>query len=766
MGTKFNELPLQWVDVPDIHERILDCGGNGATTTDLKFKDGDGTARLLSARITPILNDESGKSRLIVATDVTMQRQMASQLDQAHRMESVGQLAAGVAHEINTPMQYIGDNVRFVAKSLQKLDPLLDCLKLIVDPEVTDDQIHEVRQELADSFTPKKIKNSLQQLPEALNDSIDGVESVSKIVSAMKEFSHPGTDQKSQVCINHILESTITVAKNEWKYVADIETELDPDLQKVDALSGDLNQAFLNIIVNASHAIGDRVQADEISKGLIRIKTTEVDDSVVISIEDNGGGIPSHVQSKVFEPFFTTKEVGKGTGQGLAIAFNVITKKHDGAISFDVEEGRRHHFPHSASSYRNRDPRNAKRSSWNERGRTMKILLVDDEEQVVRGVSRMIQCEKDEWEVSTALSGKSALELLSDEPFDVVVSDMRMPGMDGAELLDQVEKLYPGMLRVVLSGQADRDTVLRAVKPMHQYLSKPCDPEKLIHVIDRAEVFQQTITSAEVLDAIGRANCLPSFPETVNEIDAELDSENGSAKSVTDILSKDPIICARLLQLANSAIFSPRQPITDIDRAVSLVGMQVIRALVISSAVYPENSDTDWILSAQQVMDHAFEVAAVAKKISGIEGCTTDEKNSAFAAGLLHDAGKLVLLNAFPEKYKTVLDEAAAPGCALEQLELRNFGASHQGIGGYLFDLWGLPEDVITSVASHHSFEACYRSPGELRQIVFAANWITHQRTDEELDALAQHSEDPEKAAVFVNQIRQWQEQVSNNDNE
>ena len=339
IGEKFDQLPIDWKDWLVVETALRNCSIVQQRKVEFQFLDRAGMLKTLDSTVCPILNDATSKARLIIATDVTMQRAMQSQLDQALRLESVGQLAAGVAHEINTPMQYIGDNVRFVTKSLKKLDHVLDCLHVLVDPDVSDEQLIETRKTIPMTMKASKIKSSLQQIPDALQDSIEGVEAVSKIVAAMKEFSHPGSDQKSQVCVNHILESTITVAKNEWKYVADIETEFEDDIVKIDALPSELNQAFLNIVVNAAHAIGDRVKARELTKGLIKISTKSANDHVHVTIQDDGGGIPAHAREKVFEPFYTTKDVGKGTGQGLAIAFGVIVQKHNGKLTFDVEEG-------------------------------------------------------------------------------------------------------------------------------------------------------------------------------------------------------------------------------------------------------------------------------------------------------------------------------------------------------------------------------------------------------------------------------------------
>ncbi len=339
VGSKLSSLPIAWEEISELESAIKACAVSGQQQLESRFEGKSGESRTVDVTACPIGDGDSRHGYLILMTDVTKNRSLEIQLDQALRLESVGQLAAGVAHEINTPMQYIGDNVRFVSKTLTKLESVLDCLHLLVDPDVSDETLCKKRKTIELTLKPKKVKALLEQIPFALQDSIDGVGSVTKIVAAMKEFSHPGDDQKTQVCLNHILQSTVTVASNEWKYVAEIEMNLEETLPKIEAIPGELNQAFLNIIVNAAHAIGDRIKAKQMVKGVIKIETKTIGERVLVSIQDNGGGIPEAARMKVFEPFFTTKEVGKGTGQGLAIAFTVITKKHEGSITFDVESG-------------------------------------------------------------------------------------------------------------------------------------------------------------------------------------------------------------------------------------------------------------------------------------------------------------------------------------------------------------------------------------------------------------------------------------------
>lgn len=386
----------------------------------------------------------------------------------------------------------------------------------------------------------------------------------------------------------------------------------------------------------------------------------------------------------------------------------------------------------------------------------MKILLVDDEEQILKSVTRLIGIEEEDWEVETALSGEEALRLLAADRYDAIVSDMRMPGMDGADLLDRIEKDYPRMLRIVLSGQADRETVLRAVKPMHQYLAKPCAPAELFMALRRASIFQETIKSAEVLAAISQANCLPTFPDFVAEINHEIDSDTGTCESLGQIVMRDPVLTARILQLANSPLFAQRNQVTDIARAVALIGVDMLRSLAMSQALYSPESSPAGAATAKRLLEHGFDVAMTGKAIAKQCGLSLEDSGTVFSAGLLHDVGKLILLNAFPDRYESVVSKTIN-GQTLDVLEMQEFGATHQGIGAYLFELWGLPETLVAAVASHHSFAACAQLPHTPHQVVFAANWMVNNRPFEELQNMASECQDRDAADKFLNQIEQWQ---------
>ncbi len=265
---------------------------------------------------------------------------MDIQLRHAQKMESIGQLAAGIAHEINTPTQYIGDNTRFVQDAFGDVSALVtEYEKLLVAT-----QAGNVTPELVSAVKAAADKADMpylgEEVPKAIKQSLDGISRVTHIVRAMKEFSHPGTTEKTPVDLSKAIQSTITVASNEWKYLAELSTEFDPELPAVPCMAGEFNQVILNIVVNASHAIADVVGDGGKGKGSIRVSTRRDGDWAEVRIRDSGAGIPESARARIFDPFFTTKGVGKGTGQGLAIAHSVIVDKHGGTIHFETELGK------------------------------------------------------------------------------------------------------------------------------------------------------------------------------------------------------------------------------------------------------------------------------------------------------------------------------------------------------------------------------------------------------------------------------------------
>jgi signal transduction histidine kinase len=303
----------------------------------LRNKKKNGDIYWEDATITPILDHNKKITHfLAIKEDVTERMEIEAQLRQAQKLEAIGQLAAGIAHEINTPTQFVTDNLHFIRDSWASVSELLEKYRSSIR-ELESAICSSTLSSLAEAEKLADLEFISAEMPRAIEQGIDGTRRVASIVHAMKEFSHPDSAEKVQIDLNKAIESTVTVARNEWKYVADVVTELDRELPLVVCYPGEINQVILNLIVNAAHAIKDKANGAE--KGKVTIRTAMRGEFAEISISDTGSGIPDQIRTRIFEPFFTTKEVGKGTGQGLALAHSVIVKKHLGRIWFETQVG-------------------------------------------------------------------------------------------------------------------------------------------------------------------------------------------------------------------------------------------------------------------------------------------------------------------------------------------------------------------------------------------------------------------------------------------
>ena len=304
--------------------------------------------------------DETGQpyKYVVIRTDITKQKEIEaeirarkdeieeahndlaeaqSELVQAEKLASIGRLAAGIAHEINTPTQFVGDNTRFLKEAFEDIVKLLGVYQEVVDAaKESNGELYAKAMAVRDEVD---LDYLFEETPTAFEQALEGIKRVSEIVHSMKEFSHPGSEGKSSININRAIESTATVSKNEWKYCAELVTEFDDNLPDVPCLPGEFNQVILNTLVNAAHAIEAKNGCDSSQIGTITVSTSHDADFAEIRISDTGSGIPEDVRAKIFEPFFTTKEVGKGTGQGLAVARSVIVDKHGGTIDVESKPG-------------------------------------------------------------------------------------------------------------------------------------------------------------------------------------------------------------------------------------------------------------------------------------------------------------------------------------------------------------------------------------------------------------------------------------------
>lgn len=286
------------------------------------------------------MRDESGEmvGVLSIYADITDRKALEASLAQAQKLESIGQLAAGIAHEINTPVQYVSDNTRFLQAQFASLLQVVESYAKQLDADAGAKSWEERRQQIQRDLEQLDYEFARVEVPAAIEQSLDGLERVSTIVRAMKDFSHPGSAEKQLLDINKAVASTIVVCTHRWKYVADLKTELDPNLPMIPCLVAEFNQVILNMVVNAADAIAEK-HGPSGGKGLITVSTRAGSDYIEIRVADNGAGIPAAVQPRLFTPFFTTKGVGKGTGQGLAISRSIVVDKHAGEMVFESEPG-------------------------------------------------------------------------------------------------------------------------------------------------------------------------------------------------------------------------------------------------------------------------------------------------------------------------------------------------------------------------------------------------------------------------------------------
>jgi len=336
--------PRAWLTPihPDDQERAIALLAKSQqdTTAETEYRilRPDGSTRSIRARTFPVHNAEGKFCRVVgIAEDITEQRRLEEQLQEVQKMEAIGHLAAGIAHEINTPTQFVNDNLAFLRESWHSANQLLALYRDVITDVAQPHLSQQLRKTIDEAERNADLEFIATEIPRTIEQALDGTERVTKIVGAMKEFSHPSSE-KSATDLNRAIETTITVARSEWKYVADIETHFDSGLPAVPCYIGEINQVILNLIVNAAHAIKTKMTDGE--KGLITICTCVRDGFAEVTLADTGTGIPDAIRSKIFDPFFTTKELGKGAGQGLALAHRVIVKKHGGKIWFETEVGK------------------------------------------------------------------------------------------------------------------------------------------------------------------------------------------------------------------------------------------------------------------------------------------------------------------------------------------------------------------------------------------------------------------------------------------
>jgi HD-like signal output (HDOD) protein len=337
-----------------------------------------------------------------------------------------------------------------------------------------------------------------------------------------------------------------------------------------------------------------------------------------------------------------------------------------------------------------------------------RVLFVDDELPVLEGLQRMLRSLRGEWEMAFVDNGAKALELMAQAPFDVVISDMVMPGMNGAQLLAEVLKNSPKTVRLILSGHNDRELVLKCVGITHQYLSKPCRPEDLKAAILRAGDLEQSLRDQNLRQLVSRMDRLPSMPSLYVQIVDELQDPSISLENIGEIVARDLAMTAKILKLVNSAFFGLGHQISNPTQAVVYLGLDTIKSLVLSIHAFSQFASAQrGTFSIDELWSHSQITAGLAKEIARQEGADQKVLDEAFVAGLLHDTGKLVLAANFPAQYDQVLETERSSSLDLVAAEENIFRANHADVGGYLLGLWGLPVPVVEAVALHHHPAKC-----------------------------------------------------------
>lgn len=332
-----------------------------------------------------------------------------------------------------------------------------------------------------------------------------------------------------------------------------------------------------------------------------------------------------------------------------------------------------------------------------------RILFVDDEPNVLQGLQRMLRQMRNEWDMEFAEGSEAALKCMETNQFDIIVSDMRMPGMNGAQLLKEVMKRSPTTVRLVLSGHADQELVAQCVGVAHQYISKPCEPEQLKSMIQNACFLSSGLVSEDVKKIITSIESLPSVPTLYLELKKALHNENASIQDLAKIIQKDIGMTAKILKLVNSAFFGLRRTIETAHDAMAYLGVETVKTLVLVNGIFSETAPLKTRLcTLDELWQHSMCVANAAKAIAQAEKADRKVQEEAFVGGTLHDVGILVLASNFPEAYNRIADIISREKLSLSEAEKKEFGVTHTEVGAYLLGLWGLPTPILGIVSMHH----------------------------------------------------------------
>ncbi|MCE5335306.1 MAG: HDOD domain-containing protein [Desulfobacteraceae bacterium] len=337
-----------------------------------------------------------------------------------------------------------------------------------------------------------------------------------------------------------------------------------------------------------------------------------------------------------------------------------------------------------------------------------RVLFVDDEPNLLEGLRRMLRGMRGEWDMIFAVSGVEALEILGRGQVDVLVTDMRMPGLDGGELLGIVRQQFPDVVRVVLTGHADKEMVIKSLGPAHQYLSKPCDAESLKSTLAGAFSLRQLLCDKDLVKTVSAIESLPSLPSLYTELVKALNAPDVSMSMIGEMISKDVGVCAKLLQLVNSAYFGLPTRVSNPQKAVSLLGLELVKSLVLTVSIFSYYDHPGSMGHAVETLwNHGLQTGMFSRCMAARSGVGKDRTDDAFVAGLLHDVGKLILMETMPDRYLEAARLAEREHCSSCEAERSILGTTHGPIGAYLLGIWGLPDSIVHAAAYHHAPSSC-----------------------------------------------------------
>jgi putative nucleotidyltransferase with HDIG domain len=385
----------------------------------------------------------------------------------------------------------------------------------------------------------------------------------------------------------------------------------------------------------------------------------------------------------------------------------------------------------------------------------IRIIFVDDELNVLQAMRRSLHAMRSEWNMEFVAGGAEALAALKASPADVIVSDMRMPGMDGWQLLTEVRKLYPQTVRLILSGHAEATSIMRAVGMAHQYLAKPCESAAIKSAIVQTLKLRHLVSNDQLIALVGQVSTLPSAPKAFQEILTCLQDPNGSMADVARIIGRDVAMTANVMKMVNSAFFGARQPIITTDRAVAYLGLDTLGALVLAHSVFKSGRPTSLAgFSLEQLWSHSLQTALAARAIALCEKLSSGEAEKAFLAGVLHDVGKIVFAT------RTIPTIGAAMSSAEYGMLMQ---AHHAEVGAYLLGLWGFPNPIVEAVAFHHIPSLAAAEGLGLAGLIHVANHLVHRRAGQGLGA-AESALEPGylESRGLAERLPEWQAALEN----